>query len=66
MYRFKGKMMDLDELRRALRNMTDSELLQFQEATIKLFHANGKKPGLPESVLIPLEEARADWRRRKS
>lgn len=65
MYRFKGEMVDLEQLRTALRSMSDSELLQFEEATVKSFPSKGGGTKPSKDASVPLLEARAEWKRRK-
>jgi hypothetical protein len=57
---------DLEHLRRRLRAMTDDELKRWGQAAARMCTpaANLGKPP-PESFVIQLEEARAEWRRRK-
>jgi hypothetical protein len=58
--------LDVDALRTRLRKMSDEELRKFGEAGKYMvsLNANMGKPPLPDFVL-QLEEARAEWRRRK-
>ena len=58
--------LNVDELRRRLRRMSDEELLEFGKAARYMVSrtANVGKPPLPDFVL-QLEEARAEWRRRE-
>jgi hypothetical protein len=57
--------LDVEELRRRLRKMSDEELRKFGKAARYMVSptANMGKPPLPTFVL-QLEEARAEWRRR--
>ena len=52
---------DLDQLRARLRKMTDEQLLRFGKAA--RFMCRDKSPR--EVFVIQLNEARAEWRRRK-
>jgi len=57
---------NLEELRARLRKMTDSELRRFGRAVRFMCSPNanlGKPPR--ECFVIQLEEARAEWKRRK-
>jgi hypothetical protein len=58
--------LDVDELRTRLRKMSDEELRKLGKAARYMVspRANMGKPPLPTFVL-QLEEARAEWRRRK-
>jgi len=58
---------DLEQLRARLRKMTDTELRRFGKAA-KFMCSPGANLGKPprECFVIQLEEARAEWRRRKS
>ena len=65
-YRFTSDEIDLDELRARLREKTDAELLVFGKAARNMCSSKanfGKPPRQP--FVIQLEEARAEWRRRK-
>jgi hypothetical protein len=66
MYQFTGEGVDLDQLRERLRGMTDEELLQFGKAARNMCspEANLGKPPR-KAFVIQLEEARAEWKRRK-
>jgi hypothetical protein len=67
MYRFTSDEIDLAELRERLQKMTDAELLAFGKSARYMCSpaANlGKPPREP--FVIQLEEARAEWRRRKA
>ena len=59
--------LDVDALRMRLRKMSDEELRTFGKAARYMVSptANMGKPPLPARVL-QLEEARAEWRRRRS
>ena len=62
MYRFaRDEGIDLDELRTRLRKMSDEDLLQFGKAA--RFMCRDKSPR--QVFVIQLEEARAEWRRRR-
>ena len=67
MYDFaKGTPIDLAALRERLWKMSDKELRDFGRAGAYMCssHANfGKPPG--QDFVIQLEEARAEWKRRK-
>jgi hypothetical protein len=68
MYRFAraDAEVDVEDLRRRLARMTDGELLNWGKAAAYMCSpkANmGKPPRRP--FVIQLEEARAEWRRRK-
>jgi hypothetical protein len=58
--------LDVDALRTRLRKMSDEELRKFGKAARYMVspRANMGKPPLPTFVL-QLEEARAEWRRRR-
>jgi hypothetical protein len=58
---------NLEELRARLRKMTDSELSRFGKAA-KFMCSPGANLGKPprEAFVVQLEEARAEWRRRKA
>jgi hypothetical protein len=58
--------LDVEELRRRLKKMSDEELREFGKAARYMVspRANMGKPPLPAFVL-QLEEARAEWRRRQ-
>jgi hypothetical protein len=58
--------LDVEGLRTRLRNMSDDELREFGKAARYIVSptANMGKPPLPTFVLR-LEEARAEWRRRR-
>jgi hypothetical protein len=58
--------LDVDSLRTRLRKMSDEELREFGKAARYMVSptANMGKPPLPDFVL-QLEEARAEWRRRR-
>jgi hypothetical protein len=61
-----SEAVDLDELRIRLRKMTDADLIAFGNAAQYMCSpkANlGKPPRQP--FVIQLQEARAEWRRRK-
>jgi hypothetical protein len=61
MYRFaRNEGIDLEELRRRLRKMSDEELMRFGKAGRSL--CRDKSPR--QVFVIQLEEARAEWRRR--
>ena len=63
MYRFaRNEEIDLDELRTRLRKMTDEDLLRFVKAA--RFMCRDKSPR--QAFVVQLEEARAEWRRRRS
>jgi hypothetical protein len=66
MYRFTSDEIDLAELRERLGKMNDAELLAFGKAARYMCSpaANLDKPPR-EPFLVQLEEARAEWRRRK-
>jgi hypothetical protein len=58
---------DLEQLRARLRKMSDEELLKFGKASASMctLHANlGKPPH--QAFVVQLEEARAEWKRRKA
>lgn len=62
MYRFAcSNGPDVDELRERLRGMSDQELLRFGTAA-KVECSNNSDP--PREVLLQLEEARVEWKRR--
>lgn len=67
MYQLTSDQIDLDALRERLRKMSDVELLEFGKAARYMCSpaANLDKPPR-EAFVIQLEEARAEWRRRKS
>ena len=52
---------ELERLRKRLSRMTDAELLQFGDAARML--CEGKNPS--KSYTVQLNEARAEWRRRR-
>ena len=58
---------DVDALHTRLRKMSDAELLEFGKAARYMVSpkANMGKPPLPTFV-FQLEEARAEWRRRRN
>jgi hypothetical protein len=55
---------NLEELRTRLRKMTDAELVRFGKAARFLCRPSKEPPR--ECFVIQLEEARVEWRRRKS
>jgi hypothetical protein len=57
--------LDVEELRRRLKKMSDSELRKFGKAARYMVSptANMGKPPLP-AFMLQLEEARAEWRKR--
>jgi hypothetical protein len=63
LYRFKGRSVDLDEIRTQLQTMQTDELVRFIEA-ITLAKANGR--GANNDLTVPFEEATAEWKRRQS
>jgi hypothetical protein len=68
MYRFAaGGPMDVEELRDRIRRMTDDQLLTYGKAAAYMCtpKANLGRPPR-EEFLVQREEARAEWRRRKS
>ena len=58
--------LDVDGLRTRLRKMSDEELRKFGKAARYMVSPRGNmgKPPLPD-VVLQLEEARAEWRRRR-
>ena len=63
MYLFaRNEEIDLNELRARLRKMTDEELVRFGKAA--RFICRDKSPR--QAFVVQLEEARAEWRRRRS
>jgi len=66
MYRFASDTIDLDDLRTRLRKMGDPELLRFGKAAKYMCspQANLGKPPR-RSFVVQLEEAEAEWRRRR-
>jgi hypothetical protein len=66
MYRFTSSEIDLEELQARLRKMSDTELRRFGKAAAAMCspRANLGKPPR-KAFVIQLEEARAEWRRRK-
>ena len=62
-YHFKGRRVELDETRTQLQAMQTDELVRFIEA-ITLAKANGR--GTNNDLMLPFEEARAEWKRRHS
>jgi hypothetical protein len=56
---------DLEQLRARLRKMTEAELIRFGKAARFMCRSarNGETPR--ECFVVQLEEARAEWRRRK-
>jgi hypothetical protein len=67
MYSFTSSTIDLDQLRERLRKMNDAELLRFGKAAKYMCspQANLNKPPR-RSFVVQLEEAKAEWRRRKA
>jgi hypothetical protein len=64
-YQFTNDGIDLEELRARLRKMTDAELLRFGKAARNLCSPEAKLGKSREAFVIQLEEARAEWKRRK-
>jgi hypothetical protein len=66
MYRFTSDTVDLDDLRTRVRKMGDAELLRFGKAAKYMCspQANLGKPPR-RSFVVQLEEAEAEWRRRR-
>jgi hypothetical protein len=63
MYRFaRNEEIDLDELRTRLRKMTDEDLLRFGKAARFICRDKSAR----QAFVVQLEEARAEWRRRRS
>ena len=62
-YRFKGKRVDLEQMRTELQTMGQDELLRFIEALTSA-KANGQ--ATDNNFTVPFEEARAEWKRRHS
>jgi hypothetical protein len=58
--------LDLEQLRQRLRKMNDAELLRFGQAA-KYMCSSEANLGHPsrESLVIQLEEARKEWKRRQ-
>jgi hypothetical protein len=66
MYSFTSGTVDLEQLRERLGKMNDAELLRFGKAAKYMCspQANLGKPPR-QSFMVQLEEAQAEWRRRK-
>jgi hypothetical protein len=66
MYAFTGDGVDIEQLQARLRKMTDAELRRFGKAAAAMCspQANFGKPP-KKAFVIQLEEARAEWKRRK-
>jgi hypothetical protein len=59
--------LDLDQLRARLANMTDVELKQFGQSAAYMCSPEANMGTEPRPVFVlQLEEARAEWRRRKA
>jgi len=56
---------DLEQLRTRLRKMSDTELIRFGKAARFMCRPGRKGESPRECFVIQLEEARAEWRRRK-
>jgi hypothetical protein len=66
MYRFTANEIDVEELQARVRKMSDAELRRFGKAAAAMCspQANlGKSPR--KAFVVQLEEARAEWKRRK-
>ncbi len=68
MYRFASSdVVDLDELRTRLQEMSNQKLIEFGKAARYMCSPKANSNKLPrEPFVIQLEEARAEWRRRHS
>jgi hypothetical protein len=65
-YQFTSNEIDVDELRARLQKMTDEALVRFGRAAAYMCspQANYNEPR--QVFVVQLEEARTEWRRRKS
>lgn len=55
---------DLEELRESVRQMSDRELMRFGRAALSACKPHRGRP--PRELFVQLEEARAEWKRRKT
>ena len=62
-YRFKGRRVDLDQMRAELQTMRTDDLLRFIKAVTA---ARAHEPATENDLTVPFEEARAEWKRRHS
>jgi hypothetical protein len=66
MYAFTGDGVDTEQLRTRLQKMSETELRRFGKAAAAMCSPQANLGKLPrKAFVIQLEEARAEWKRRK-